>query len=308
MRIFLVFMLFWASSRTSAQSYHKLLQPDRNWTVGTSLAYEQCFTEGLPPWSDCTTREQFCPGADTLIGGVQYRKYMRRSFSLSSSWAGPFILSAAEYAGALREDSLERKVYVYVPARQQEELLYDFSVTEGDTFHFCLFPFSSAPSLSGAVVDSVRFLPDGRKKLYLQDRQEMVEGIGSCTGLFHAPPCFEACQYLACVSDGGSALFDENNWPFSAPGNTGPYCSFEISSGTEPQPAPGLQLYPNPGNALFKIRGAPDGARLNIRDAQGRLLCTQSANGAFETANWPVGVYFLQIEGSAIPPMRWIKQ
>ena len=209
MRHYVLQIIFIISSFSStAQSYQPLLVPDRTWVVATSYSYEQCLGY-LPPWSDCTIRQQYFLSGDTIIQGLQYQQCMRQSFSLSSSATGPFTLGLPEYSGAVREDIDNRKVYAYDTSIQSEVLLYDFNLLPGEEVIVRLNPFWAQSSNYAMIVDTVFWLPDGRKKWILNGTQEMVEGVGMSSGLFPSEICFEACTFLACLSENGVPVFEE---------------------------------------------------------------------------------------------------
>ena len=94
-------------------------------------------------WS--SSNEKYMSAGDTVLGGRTYMKLYRQIGNQSFE----FNLEEAEYFAAIRNDSVEKKVYAYLPAgtwirdlgdysviqtdTAMEVLLYDFSIKIGDT-------------------------------------------------------------------------------------------------------------------------------------------------------------------------------
>src|SRR6185312_2231183 len=153
---------------------------------------------------------------DSLHNGKNYKKV-----SYSNS-----------FQGLIREDTAAKKIYFIQYCNTNEELLYNFSLSQGDTISYN-FKYSNTFMTSGVfTVDSIRLQHDYqnyyRKHFYLQNHQapntsvlEMVEGIGSTThplflyynfypdvyGTF--PTCAAAnfSQALSCKSNNGVKVY-----------------------------------------------------------------------------------------------------
>lgn len=295
MRYLLLLFYIGLAQFSNAQTYRPLLVPGRVWVVGTYHAYEQCLMYGLPPWSDCTLRNRLFLLGDTLIQGISYQKLMRQSFSIGSSWAGPFTLTAPYYYGALREDSSARKVFAYVTTFQNEVLLYDFGLQQGDTCTLRYEAFAGSSSIEAVSVDTVFTLPDGRKKWKLYNGLEQVEGVGMSTGLLYQPPCFEVCDYLACLREQDIPVFNTDNWPFYTFGNMNPYCDYAIVAQQEAPEPGGLQISPNPGSGIFKLEGLNRETTVQVFNVQGKLVRAQTVTDKIDLGEMPSGVYFLKV-------------
>lgn len=73
---------------------------------------------------------------DTLINGLHYSKYYLGSDNKFGSAPGPSSLllkKQTRLAGAIRNDSPSKKVYLYLFKTKAEEVLYDFDLQVGDT-------------------------------------------------------------------------------------------------------------------------------------------------------------------------------
>ena len=285
--IFLGLLFFWYIGFTQNPTYRPLLDPQRSWLGVTSWAYEQC-NMYLPPNSDCQTRALYFLQGDTVIQGTAYQKCIRQDFSIASSWDVIFNLSAPVFHAALREDTLDRKVYLFDAESETEKLLYDFSMTIGDTAYVA----AAGNSEYKMVVDSVMVLPDGRKKWIINQYQEMVEGIGMGEGLFPAPICFEVCHYLACVQDNGIPIFNADNWPYHI-FSSGPACGYTTSANEVSASIP-MRVYPNPSSAIFEVTEWPEGVEVAVFDQNGRRVTGTISGNQVDLGGVPTGLYWIK--------------
>ncbi|MCC7246083.1 MAG: T9SS type A sorting domain-containing protein [Saprospiraceae bacterium] len=302
-RLFFLFICAHLASVSLAQSYKPVLVPGREWTVGTSLAYEQCFQAGLPPWSDCTYRTLNFMSGDTLVAGTNYQKWMERSFSVSSSWQGPFTLSQPMLKALVREDTTQRHLYMWQPDMNQEVLLADFSLTTGQQATIWK---PESQTFTTLQVDSTWLLPDGRRKWVFGQYFELVEGVVWGHGLSRTEICFEACTSLACVTQQDTAMFTSQNWPFTLFSN-GPYCDYTTVA-TDVIHLTNIQVSPNPGNGIFHISGLPENAQGQVYDAQGKLLFDTRQVQQIDLSAFPPGIYGLRIFGPVSGFTRLVRE
>ncbi len=129
------------------------------------------------------TRITYNLGPDTLINAKQYRKirYTNESKKVTNS-----------YRGAIRQSQNEQQVYFVPCGSNNEYLLYDFDVKQGDTVYAyagfydnsCveMVEFEQNQSVTPAwIVKDVQIV-DGRKHVQVQFQSNMVEwieGIGT---------------------------------------------------------------------------------------------------------------------------------
>ena len=70
-----------------------------------------------------------------------------------------------------------------------------------------------------------------------------------------------------------------------------------------------VNIYPNPVENTLTIQNTPVNGKIEISNAQGRIVLSQksaSSNIQLNTANFAAGIYFLRIENSI--PVKIIKQ
>lgn len=183
--LFLFFIAF--SSHSYSQEYKPLLDNLNEWHVTS------CF-------SGCLTDVYYTDG-DTIVDGKGYKildgfHYISRTF-------------------LLREEANNKKVFLnkVAPGHNEEFLLYDFSLNEGDTFNM-FNPYSPFPQDGGAfVLDSIiaRPLADGNEYRHFYfspasgnttstENAVWVEGAGSLS-IINAPggnPDINGGGHLSC--------------------------------------------------------------------------------------------------------------
>ena len=158
----------------------------------------------------CITDTYFTDG-DTLVGGESFK-----------------ILDGYHYISRgflLREDVAEKKVYIKIilPNRVENYLLYDFSLSEGDTFEM-FNPITPFPEEGGMfLLDSIRSrtLVDGEayRHFYFSpapgntastENAVWIEGIGSLS-ILTAPggyPDINDVGHLSCAYKAGNHVYE----------------------------------------------------------------------------------------------------
>ncbi len=177
---------------------------------------------------------------DTLIGGTNYHKlvspeqvfHSNGACNISGTWTAPGF-----YAGAIRQDIANKKVFYVDTMTYTEQLLYDFNLQVGDTVKG--FYVSNNPCwdeiVGGLVVgiDSVMIGNSYRKRwniggCFNTPDIYFIEGIGSTYGLIdnfflagatdhpiHRLQCFTKMDSLLFPSSLSSCQFMECNSSFS---------------------------------------------------------------------------------------------
>ena len=173
MKIFRLVFLFHLilSKNLAGQSYIHF--PD------TSAIWQETYVYAPPPaiwnlWYDHIGEIHY--GGDTIINNLYYHKLIFTQRNIFCSR----IIESVEYAGALREDTIERKVYYRNPLEDQERLIYDFNLRIGDII----------PGPTGVKVVSIDTIitNDGIRRTRWNASSEyypgaIIEGIGSTNGI-----------------------------------------------------------------------------------------------------------------------------
>ena len=226
--------------------------------------------------------DNFClPGTDTLIGSYNYSKIYR---------------CGGAYKGALRDDSVARKVY-FIPADSASELLiYDFSVQNGDT----AFVYDEEGPYTDVFTpvqhhyvytDSVLINGNYRKRVKFGDAPGMwIEGIGGTQGLFREAWANVSNYYtsLDCMSHADTTLYPTTS--------IGPCSLTEGIATTESSDA--LKLYPNPTTGTCTIEtGQNTGSTVEIKDVLGNTVLASGIRGSatIDLSGQAPGIYFVAV-------------
>ena len=217
-------------------------------------------------------------GNDTIISGQHYRKLLEGSiyFGIFDTGYSPVIFSGS----LLRDDTLNRKVYLGDVSGTPDHILYDFNLQIGDTLPDG--PVSSkVAGVYVTAIDSV-LLQDNtyRRRLKLNsifyglgiDSLCLIEGIGY-TGGFLRPilPIVgqDGSFHLACFSEDGITRYN-----YALLGSA--YC--ELPNGVHDLHEQTIQILPVPvaaDNYLY-IEGLNSGGSVSVYDLLGRLVLNKT--------------------------------
>ncbi|MHB8260282.1 MAG: T9SS type A sorting domain-containing protein [Bacteroidia bacterium] len=248
---------------------------------------------------------------DSIYKGKAYKK-------VTSSY---YYYYSPTFQGLIREDTILRKVYFIPYCDTTEDLLYDFSLLQGDTISYS-FPNSCCGLMTSGVftVDSIRIRNDYRnyyhKHFYLRNHAahdstlEMIEGVGNVSHplflyyyfgqqsmLWTANNCiagnFDAT--LSCKSDNGTRVYFNSCIYMAALSSlgscfVGDSCQYGSGCGGIAQYASKEQvsIYPNPANEMINV-GVPSGS-LKIINENTTLQITDmlgSIHSTFKIHNSP---------------------
>lgn len=306
---------------TYGQSYIPTIGGDNDWYV---------------VWrsSEIDLNRLYFTGSETFIGGEKYVSLYVEKDSLT-------------FLGYLKEDSLSQRIYFYNydnqsnPNLNTEILLYDFSLTQGDTVYVSS---PSSPSDPGTpsiqhtlVVDSIGdynilvddltffglipFINDSARVINLhslstnhQDEITWVAGIGSLAGpLRNGVEAGLSTQYeLSCFYR--DSLLSYKAVSTEVFGLSG--CLYE-SVGLAPQLNKRINIYPNPSSGTLRIEvsnGAKKIERLEVYNINSELVFLDKdyvENGEGIDLNFLTnGVYLIriQIEGQNLTKRMIINQ
>ncbi|MCF8371071.1 MAG: T9SS type A sorting domain-containing protein [Bacteroidales bacterium] len=242
---------------------------------------------------------QYYVSGDTSIENNSYKKVYLTNYDS--------IINIQSYVAAIREDST-KKVYVRVNgyignsmplSDSTDYLLYDFNLTEGDTF----------TSQGNAIlnewivdaVDSIDINGEWRKRinLYSYVYTSWIEGIGDLNSLFFPLLyTFEHSFILSCYEDDN--IFWTN--PYLIQINTDCY-TYVIEESINSEKSE-MQVFPNPSGdyITFKSEKAFEHeAVIYIFNSLGQIKdMVKLENGLYNINvhldNYPSGIYFYKIE------------
>ncbi len=143
------------------------------------------------------------------------------------------------YRGAIREDTLGKKIYVRLPNYPNEKILYDFTQSVGDSINSVL-----AENTGPFVIESIDSVLIGslyHKRFNINyPYTALIEGIGSTQGLLDPLGGFEFGSILVCVQHFNQTIYPDALEPCDMVG------IMEEQSVQQ-------TLYPNPSKESFEI-------------------------------------------------------
>ncbi len=236
---------------------------------------------------------------DTTIGSYLYHKLFQTgdSFPFPSSCgsAEPYFIN--QYIGAMRQDTAQREVFIYIDS--SETLLYDFNLAVGDTMP----GNDNEPSSVVGAVDSVLMGGNYRKRFWLIGASgQLIEGMGSTYG-FMAPfyLLYDFAFQLNCFSQNGQTL-----WPDSS-------SSCDIETGVnEIRQEHFISLYPNPATNQLTIHTsfpADEKVMVSVMNVMGQEaspqapLLNERGDVVIDVSGLAAGMYFVEVVGEK---ERWV--
>jgi hypothetical protein len=240
-----------------AQTYQRLIQPDKYWEIMRCDRTLICnYTGGDRCHFD----------GDTLINGQTYAKMYGQA--LISPWGTtpycpPFGVSPNMGLSNifLREDTVAQRIYRYGPGDAPETLVFDLTMETGDT----LFSEGSGEIVLDSITTTT-FSDGVVRRVYHFDSAVFIEGVGSVDsfngGPFYTPnTTVEHCDQLYCFEHNGAGLYPWVNC------GSGPLSTDDQSAETDPAP------HPNPASDQIRLPTISNGpAQVYIHDQLGRLV------------------------------------
>lgn len=279
--LFLFSLLFFFQN-ISAQS---LLEDGNQWSTGSYDFMGNLYVK--------TIRIE----GDTMVNSILYKKMLMTNDDPNSSiW---------DLSGLVREDATQ-KIF-RLNNSGNEELIYDFGISVGDTL-----VSNFDPSLQAIVssMDSIE-LNDGsfRKRWALSSlecgsgsfiNEYWIEGIGSVNFVFDYIDVlcyFDYGNHLRCFSNNGTYLYGTPN---------GESCYVPTIISTEEVNQSSFKVFPNPSQEFLNLEFDENIFldQIEIFDSKGSLKKSIFINSGYvkiAIADFPAGVYFLKIKTSNHP-------
>lgn len=172
--IHICFLCFFSSALFSQSSiYHAFPESNAVWRV--NWGEQACFISGL-----AQAEYQYVQSGDTLINSVHYHQ-IHREMGLAFA-CGPYYPSGIGYMGGLRQDTSLKKVFFLPVDSLSEKVLYDFSLSVGDTLPNLISKVYGNIYPTVNSIDSMLIGADYRK-VFNTTAGTILEGIGNLAGL-----------------------------------------------------------------------------------------------------------------------------
>lgn len=236
---------------------------------------------------------------DTIINSLTYSKIKKLE--------GPNLNDVSlfpTYTGAIRQDTLNQKIYVVLTDSTTEHILYDFSLQVGDTNNSVLHSLVSNclgfNTETLYLIDTIQVNGNDHRVFHFQgscagNAVSYIEGIGSDFGLLFPNLMDIQESHLACLK-----INNQTYYPSSTVS-----CVLTFVGVDEINPNPTISISPNPASTMLHI--SLDDNTLNqngkLLDNQGKVLKNfnlTSGENHIDIHDLDSGVYFVKIDTQSI--------
>jgi hypothetical protein len=249
---------------------------------------------------------------DTTINEITYKKLYFHNY------IEEFTPTDLQYLAALREDTIDKKVYFVWKGYEEEVLLYDFSLELGSEFEVYspVFwqwgpEFYPAPRDYSVIVTEVFFQEiAGINRLTLKLEatsnpyltEYWIEGLGSTQGLIYPGTTGDLMPgrpyvYLLCVHEDSLLIYQGVDPPW---GNFGDTCYFEPALKTEEAEHKIFEIIATPSifNDRFSIQSSRYLNNIRILNVSGQIVYEYKSDVPFRkktiyTSHWQKGIYII---------------
>lgn len=282
-----------------AQSYRPLLDTTASWQDR-----QTCYDDG-PNVSYYWCMRYYLEG-DTSVNDTVYQMLRQTGVRTTTSYVYPEVNStdiwSGELSALLREDTMNRRVYIRPLGWPREWVFYDFSVGVGQyppTYRFNQYSF---PILE---VDTI-ILSDGpHRRLRISSERAIIEGIGYTGGFLKSWLSGPICppEQLTCHTIGGSS-----NYSLDLGG-----CDCETQMGRTEYNSVSLKIVPIPTDGRCRLSGASPAAKFRVFAADHRLVrvgeCDQTGGTVVDLTDQPSGIYVVVVdEGTTVVSTKLVKE
>ena len=292
--LLLVAALITLSANSQTSVYHPFPEDSATWCAS------MCGLQGNA-FNDAT----YQLSGKVLINGNWYN----RMYDYERSCYGAGFCVCAQLTGAstttyyIRQDTAQKKVWIYVPSTNSDTIFLDFNLNVGDTidgrkaYWAQLFNFSEPVSSIDSVLIGTQYRTQ-YNYLYQGYPNSMIEGIGPTHGFF-----YEANIGYDHVQD--LRLFTQNNqifYPYYLPDTTGMgQLCHDFTAGIEEPEQIAYSISPNPSPGKFTIRFAQYLSKVSIEiynsigeKVWNENICNESKK-EIKLNNISNGIYFVKV-------------
>jgi hypothetical protein len=242
-----------------------------------------------PPWWYTNYWETYYDG-DTVIQSLTYKRITKTEYDI---FCLSEIVNGPEYIGAIRDDTINRKVYLVPPGQEIEELIYDFNLSVGDTLYSYLNWYDP---IVIEYVDSVIVGQTYFKRLgFPYGLGSIIEGIGSETGLLEELTAFEGGSNLCALFVDSALYYPEDSCYLM----TDTCLTLNIENPHMSENF--LEIFPNPAQDYFLIRTVNgkniSGLRYQIYNSAGTVVLSGSIldQVAVNISTLSPGIYLIRL-------------
>ncbi len=311
------------STNVAAQSY--IPMPDSNavWMQGAGLYNFY----GNHPYATCDNPLSF--GTDTVINARTYHRLYGQKVCnwlntyLSPPPAGTIVSGTDYYAFSLRaifrQDTAQKKVYLYDMFSHRDTLLYDFANLVVGQPYPATFAAPSQLNLSVSSQYTMALGGNTHRAWKLStvtqpDVVDIIEGIGSSQGFgtqILIP--FESMNYLHCFSKAGNVLFSNPPRPFYLlPFPSNGACDITLNTTEQERKISKPFIFPNPAESVIHISIASlvkENAVMEVYNTLGELSLSAPFSETLDVSSLQQGMYIILVKNKTQDfQSRFVKQ
>jgi hypothetical protein len=257
------------------------------WTCAGGIALLSC--------PSCTfINSSYYTAGDTVINSITYIKIKKGEDPQIND-----VNSYPTYTGAIRQDTLNKKIYIVLTDSTTEKILYDFSQQVGDTINSVLHDLASScvgfTTETIVAIDSIPINGNYHKRFQLQGgcygtQLYYIEGIGSTFGLLFPNLMDMRESYLQCVNINNKTYYPDSTTN----------CQL-VTSMIEHTIENSLNIFPNPASNEITVKVEVNLSELKIEllDIAGRKVKEiseiKSNDIKISLAGLGKGIYFVRL-------------
>lgn len=280
--IFVFMILAPCTLRVHGQTYY-FMNDSAEWKVDYSY---------IPGNYECFQCEyKYYLAGDTIISTIHYKKLRRSTLEQGSNFSD-------KYEGAIRQDTIAKKVFFYGwNGFPSEELLYDYSLDTGDTIQSWI-----GNDWIIFAVDSVLIGSKFHKRMKYgigigDDTLALIEGVGSENGLLQSlyDNMFESYAFLTCFSLSGNLLYtanqqflDNNGCDVSNP------LHIPVNYGLR-----STRVFPNPASTTIHLLLPSTATSITLFNLLGEKVKEEKVSGdsvTIDVSDLAIGMYVIRSE------------
>ncbi len=289
--LFFLFLLF-ASITVAQAQYKPLPMQNAEWYQDGGIALLSCPT--------CTfVNYKYYTDGDTLINAQTYVKIKKVEVPNIND-----VSLFPAYTGAIRQDTLNKKIYVVLTDSTTEHILYDFSLQVGDTINSVLHTLTAGclgfNTETIYLIDTIQVNGYDHRVFHYQGScvgtdGSYIEGIGSEFGLLF--PNLKDIQesHLNCLK-----INNQSYYPYA-----NVTCTLPTISVNNLDQLLDISIFPNPTSEILTI-SLPENTIESVAilfDAAGKeqlRLKVQGGDNNVDVSKLDHGIYLLQIGNSRV--------
>ncbi|MEY3741687.1 MAG: hypothetical protein RL371_588 [Bacteroidota bacterium] len=287
MKNLLLLFLLISSVQTTHAQYKPLPMQNAEWYQDGGIALLSCPT--------CTfVNYKYYTDGDTLINAQTYVKIKKVEVPNIND-----VSLFPAYTGAIRQDTLNKKIYVVLTDSTTEHILYDFSLQVGDTNNSVLHTLASDclgfNTETLYLIDTIQVNGNDHRVFHFQgsctaNGVNYIEGIGSDFGLLFPNLMDMEESHLNCLK-----INNQSYYPYANAN-----CTLPTISVNNLDLLLDISLFPNPASETLTI-SLPENSLISeaqLFDAAGKELkrfTVVAGENRLNVAAFKTGTYLIQM-------------